>query len=370
MRLWRIRPVILLAALVASFLSLPALAAPYVLLDVGNGRVLAHQEPFQRWYPASLTKLMTAYVAFRAIKAGEMQLNSPVRISQKAAKEPPSKMGYAPGSVLTLDNALKIIMVKSANDIATAIAETIGGSEAGFAARMNAEARRIGMADSHFVNAHGLPAPEQYTTARDLAVLVYALRNEFPQYAGYFSLEGLRHGNTVMENHNLLMGRFEGADGMKTGYICSSGFNLVGTATRGRRTLAAVVLGARTQVQRAEIAADLLTRGFQTRAGQGTATLASLRPSGPVAPAVVDLRPEICSQEAVAARAKERDQQGRLVISSPHLRPMEREPRLAVVGLGGAMGEEPAKPRYANVPIPTPRPPYPPQQQATSEQGG
>jgi D-alanyl-D-alanine carboxypeptidase len=248
MRLWRMRPVILLAALVASFLSLPALAAPYVLLDVGNGRVLAHQEAFQRWYPASLTKLMTAYVAFRAIKAGEMQLNSPVRISQKAAKEPPSKMGYAPGSVLTLDNALKIIMVKSANDIATAIAETIGGSEAGFAARMNAEARRIGMTDSHFVNAHGLPAPEQYTTARDLAVLVYALRNEFPQYAGYFSLEGLRHGNTVMENHNLLMGRFDGADGMKTGYICSSGFNLVGTATRGRRTLAAVVLGARTQV--------------------------------------------------------------------------------------------------------------------------
>ncbi|WP_034658643.1 D-alanyl-D-alanine carboxypeptidase family protein [Chelativorans sp. J32] len=367
MRYWRNRPVTLLAALCLSLLSLPALAGPYVLLDVGSGRVLAHENAFQRWYPASLTKLMTAYVIFRELQSGRIQPNSPVRISQNAANEPPSKMGYPVGSVLTLDNALKIIMVISANDIATATAESVAGSESAFVARMNAEAQRLGMVDTHFINAHGLPGPAQFTTARDLAILVHALRVEFPQYAGYFSIEAVRNGKSVKENTNFLIGRFDGADGMKTGYICSSGFNLVATATRGRRTLAAIVLGAHSQVQRAEIAADLLTRGFKAP-GLGGPNIANLKRYGAATEAVADIRPEICSQEAVAQRMKERDDQGRLILTSPHVHPLTREPQVVAVGLGGAMGEEPAKPRYANVPIPTPRPAYSPP--VAVEQGG
>jgi len=368
MRHWRNWAAILVAALGSSLWHLPALAGPYVLLDVGSGRVLAHENAFQRWYPASLTKLMSAYVIFRELQSGELKLNSPIRISKNAAAEPPSKMGYPIGSVLTLDNALKILMVISANDVATAVAESVAGSEQAFVARMNAEAQRLGMTDSHFINAHGLPGSSQFTTAHDLAILVRALRIEFPQYASYFSIEGVRNGKSVKENTNYLIGRFDGADGMKTGYICASGFNLVATATRGERTLAAIVLGAQSQVHRAQLAADLLTRGFKMQGTEGP-SIAELRPSGAVVDAVTDIRPEICSQEAVAKRVKEGDDQARLLVVSPLVHPLEREPNVVAVGLGGAMGEEPARPRYANVPIPTPRPAYSPQPVAV-EQGG
>lgn len=337
-----------------------ALAGPFLLMDVDSGRVLVAEDSFKRWYPASLTKLMTAYVAFRAVEAGELRMSSPVRISKNAASEPPSKMGYPPGSVLTLDNALKIIMVKSANDVATAIGESIAGSQSAFAARMNAEARRLGMVDSHFVNAHGLHAPEQYTTARDLALLVRAIRTEFPQYAGYFSIEGLRAGDKVLPNYNFLIGRFEGADGMKTGYVCASGFNLVATATRRGRTLATIVLGAGSQVERAERAANLLAQGFKA-GGFGAPMLASLRPLGTESRDPTDMRPQICSQEAVAARRQRGDDEALLIERSAHVRPMARPPRLVTVRLGGADGPPPPGARYADVPIPTPRPPYPPQ---------
>lgn len=357
---------IVAAAFVLVFSHLQALAGPYLLLDVGSGRVLAHEDAFKRWYPASLSKLMTAYVVFHAVRSGEVQMNSPVRISQNAAKEQPSKMGYPPGSVLTLDNALKIIMVKSANDVATAIAESIGGSESAFAARMNAQARRLGMTGTHYVNAHGLHSTEQYTTARDLALLVRAIRTEFRGYAGYFAIEGLRDGKKVMPNYNYLIGRFEGADGMKTGYVCSSGFNLIATATRGRRTLAAVILGAHSQVERAEKAAELLARGFGQRSFAAP-RLASLRPSSADYNIPTDMRPQICSAEAVAKRVEKRDEQGRLVFDSPLISPMVREPRLVIVGLGGADGPESTAPRYADVPIPTPRPPYSPQQASAGE---
>lgn len=334
-----------------------ALAGPYLLMDVKSGRVLAREDAFKRWYPASLTKLMTAYTAFRAVKAGEMQFNSPVRISQNAANEPPSKIGYPPGSVLTLDNALKIIMVKSANDVATAIAESVGGSEQAFAARMNAEAARLGMTDTHYVNAHGLHSTQQYTSARDLALLVRALRTEFAPYAGYFSIEGLEIGDKVLPNYNFLVGRFAGADGMKTGYVCASGFNLIATATRGGRTLAAIVLGTHSQVERAERAAELLEQGF--KGGSFTApTIERLQPTSQDYRRPTDMRPEICSQEAVAKRRELRDDEGRLVVDSPYVQPMEREPKVVTVGLGGADG--PTPPRYADVPIPTPRPDYPP----------
>ena len=242
-------------------------AAPAIVVDLASGKVLEQEEAFEPWYPASLTKLMTTMVVFRAIKAGEITMLSPITVSERAAKEPPSKMGYKPGSVLTVDNAIKILMVKSANDVATAVAESVGGSRAAFVTRMNSEAARLGMTGTHFENAHGLHAEAQVSTARDLAILAMALRNEFPEYAGYFSLEAISTGSTVMENHNDLIRRFDGADGMKTGYTCPSGFNLIATASRNGRSLLAVVIGAHTVEQRADKAANLLARAF-TNSGE------------------------------------------------------------------------------------------------------
>lgn len=352
---FRIRAIAVIALLL-SLAGFPALAGSYILFDVNNGKVLAEEDALKRWYPASLTKLMTAYVAFRAIEAGEMQMNSPVRISKAALSEPPSKMDYPPGSVLTLDTALKIIMVKSANDVATAVAEAVGGTKNAFIARMNQEAARLGMADTHFANAHGLHTVEHYSTARDLALLVQAIRLEFPQYADYFAIEGLRAGEKIMPNYNFLIGRFDGADGMKTGYVCASGFNLIATATRGQRTLGAIVLGAGSQVARADKAAELLTQGFKTP-GNSAPSLTNLRSSNPDRNTPTDMRPVICSSEAIAERSKQRDDEGRLVVNSPYVQPMEHEPRLVSVK------PEFTAPIYADVPIPTPRPEYPPREE-------
>lgn len=371
MQLRRMRAFFLAAVVVclASFAE-SAAAGPSLVFDVTTGRVLEHEDVFKRWYPASLTKLMTTYVAFRAVKKGELQFNSPVRISQNAAQEPPSKMGYKPGSVLTLDNALKIILVKSANDIATAIAESVGGSEQAFVARMNAEAERLGMAGTRYVNAHGLFSSGQYTTARDLAILVRALRTEFPQNADYFAIEAIGYNGHVKRNYNILIGRFPGADGMKTGFVCESGFNLIASATRDGRTLAAVVLGARSQVERAEKAAGLLARGFN-RSGLGAPTLASLRPQAGVSRSATNLRASICNKQARKERWENRDEKGRLVITSRYIRKMPRDPRVVQIRLGGADGPESTAPRYADVPIPTPRPEYPPgAQAATATRGG
>jgi D-alanyl-D-alanine carboxypeptidase len=356
---------LLLSCLAAIAAPAAAWATPALVMDLDSGKVIMHRDAFKRWYPASLTKLMTAYVAFRAVAAGELEFGSPIEVTKRAAAEPPSKMGYPAGSRLTLDNALKIIMVKSANDVATAIAETVGGSEAAFAERMNREAQRLGMTGSYFVNAHGLPDTRQYTTARDLALLVSALRREFAQHAGYFSIEGIRSEKETLRNYNVLMGRFAGADGMKTGFICSSGFNLAASATRAGRTVVAIVLGAQTQAARAEEAADLMAAGFAAPAGSGP-TLQNLIRYGEDNDTVTDMRPQICGGGAVPGdRWEGRD--GRMIFRSPNIEPMVREPVLAQVGLGNISGPPTTQPRFADVPTPTPRPNYTP---PPSAQGG
>jgi len=342
------------AAILAG-LAAPAAAGPAILVDLGNGKVLEHEDAFAPWYPASLTKLMTVFVAFRAVKAGEVTMQSPVRISERAAKEPPSKMGYKPGSVLTIDNAIKILMVKSANDVATAMAESLAGSRAAFAERMNAEARRLGMGGTRFVNAHGLHSDEQVTNARDLAVLAMAMLNEFPEHAHYFALEAISSGQTIMENHNDLIMRFDGANGMKTGYTCPSGFNLIASATRGGRKLMAVVIGEPTVEARADKAANLLGRGFSLP-GDASPYLGQLRPRGNEPASAVNLRPVICTEAHWKAVQEARGPQGKPVYTSPYLKTPTHEPIVVAVTLGGATGPESSAPRYADVPIPTPRP--------------
>jgi len=332
-----------------------------ITVDLGSGRVLSQIDPFARWYPASLTKLMTAYVSFRALQTGEVSLSSPVVMSKHAAGQPPSRMGFKAGSVMTLDNALKMMLVKSANDIAMAVAESVGGSEEAFVARMNTEAQRIGMYGTHFSNPNGLPKPDQYTTARDMALLVMHIRREFPQFAGYFSIEAISTGQRTYNNYNLLIGHFDGADGMKTGFTCDSGFNEIGSATRDGRTLVAVVLGASSLSDRAEQAAVRLVHGFEQSPSFGPA-LESLQPYGDHVDQVVSMRNEICNKKARAQRAGERDDDGNLIVASQYFHP-NPDPKIVQVGLGGAVdaaGQEiPAAAPTVNgarVPIPEFRP--------------
>lgn len=350
-------------ALALSVFAGHALANPVVLFDLDSGRVLQQQDAFKRWYPASLSKLMTAYVTFRALAAGEVHLDSPIKVTKHSAAEPPSKMGFKPGSVMRLDNALKMMLVKSANDIAMAIGENIGGSQAAFAGRMNAEAARLGMNGTHFVNPNGLYSPEQYTTARDLAVLVMAIRREFPQYAPWFSIEGLAVGKKAIPNYNLLIGRYPGADGMKTGFVCSSGFNMIGSATRNGRTLVAVVLGEKSAVSRAEAAAKLLDQGFSAPAG-GTVTVATLAPYGDTVSAN-DMHDEVCKKKAPQEQSEAPPAAAANAPKSPYREKLDHVPTLVAVGLGGATGPAPKAmldqggQEYADVPIPGWRPDRP-----------
>lgn len=353
-----------------AFAAAPAGATPSLLFDLSDGRVISHEEAFQRWFPASLTKLMTAYVTFRAIEAGELRLDSPVVMSKKAAKEPPSKSGFKPGTVLTADNALKLMLVRSNNDIAMALGENVGGSEAAFAGRMNAEAARLGMTDSHFVNPNGLHSPEQYTTARDLALLVAALRRDFPQYMSYFSIEGVIVGKKTLTNFNLLVGRYDGVDGMKTGFVCPSGFNMIGTATRDGRTLAAIVLGQPSATVRAEAAAAMLDRGFANPKAGGD-TLAMLSRYGYESAAPKDMRDIICPKPVKAEKPeKQPSEQAEEETKSPYAMPYDHPLALVAVTTGGATGPVPKAyaemlaNNYADVPVPTPRPPYPEPAQA------
>jgi len=359
-----------LAALlgVSSLAATPGHANPAILFDAGTGRVLESDRATERWYPASLSKLMTIYVAFRAIEAGEVTLTSPVRVSKRAAALPPSKMGYKPGSELTLDNALKIIMVKSANDVSLAIGESLAGSQEAFAARMNAESKRLYMTESHWVNQHGLHDAGQYSSPRDIAILALALRREFPKYASFFSIEGLAVGGKEMPSHNNLLGRFDGADGMKTGYTCPAGFNLVASATRNGRTLMAVVVGAESVAARDEKAAALLIRGFGVASGTGP-TLSELKSTDLAAP--FDMTKKLCSKEARAARAKEQTALANAIKAglkeptvSTYQAELPRPRRLVAVSLGGATGPVAKAMAQANaaadVPIPSWRPDMPP----------
>lgn len=251
-----------LAALAMLGAGAPALAGPALLVDADSGRVIFAEQATDPWYPASVTKLMTTYLVLREIQLGRMSLDTPLSVSANAARVQPSKMGFKPGTVVTVDNVLKMMLVKSANDLAVVLAEAVGGSVEGFAALMNAEARRLGMHGSYFVNPHGLPDPRQRVTARDLALLARALLNDFPQYRPYFGIGGVQLGKRVFENTNGLIGRYPGASGMKTGFICASGFNVVATAERGGKRLIVVLLGERNAKARTVHAAELFDRGF------------------------------------------------------------------------------------------------------------
>ena len=285
--------------LTAGFLSLAgadrAQGEAQLLIEASTGKVLHAENATYPWYPASVTKLMTAYTTLRAIKEARISFNTLLPVSRNAAAQQPTKMGFAAGTNVTVDNALKMLMVKSANDMAVAIAEGVGGSIGGFADLMNANARRLGMSQSNFVNPNGLPAENHITSARDLAILARALIREFPEYDSYWHISSIRYGNRVMRNYNSLIDRYPGADGMKTGFICASGYNVVASATRNGRRLIAVVLGAWSGAVRAQKAAQLLERGFNsTGLSWLTPSLGTVDALAPIDAQPPNLREEMC----------------------------------------------------------------------------
>jgi D-alanyl-D-alanine carboxypeptidase len=271
-------------------------AEALLVIEAESGRVLYSQNAGQAWHPASVTKLMTAYVTLRAVKEGRLALDTPLTVSPNATAQSPVKMGFAVGTVVTVDNALKMLMVKSANDMAVVLAEGVAGSIENFADEMNATARQLGMIQSSFVNPNGLPADDQVSSARDLAILARAIIRELPEYDYYWHLPGIRMGKMVRWNYNTLIGRYPGADGMKTGFICASGFNLVASATRNGRRLIAVVLGAPSSAARALKAAQLLERGFNTNSGPSwfMSPFGTVESVQPIAAAPPNLRDEMC----------------------------------------------------------------------------
>src|SRR5262252_7571625 len=252
----------LAAALTA--LSTPAAAGPALLLDAADGRILYSEDADNQWHPASLTKIMTAYVTFEALKEGKLTLASKIGCSEFASGQLPSKVGLPVGGEMTVETALQALIVKSANDVAVMLAEAVAGSQEAFVERMNATAARLGMTRTKFVNANGLPAPEQVTTARDLARLARAVLRDFPEHAPLWSMLEMRLGKRHLHTHNGLLTNYAGADGMKTGFICDSGFNVVGSASRDGHKLIAVVLGEATGRERTVRAANLLEHGFNT----------------------------------------------------------------------------------------------------------
>jgi D-alanyl-D-alanine carboxypeptidase len=270
-------------------------AEALLVVEADTGKVLQAENATYPWYPASVTKLMTAYVALKAVKEGRISLDTVLTVSSVAASQSPSKMGFRPGIQVTVDNALKMMLVKSANDMAVVLAEGVGGSIDGFSAQMNQAAQRLGMTQTSYVNPNGLPADGQITSARDLAILARAIIRDLPEYEYFVHIPSIRFGRKVTQNFNKLIGRYPGADGFKTGFICASGYNLVASATRNGKRLIAVVLGASSGQMRAVRAAQLLERGFASN------TLSWLRPSlgtvdnlVPIDASPPNLRDEMC----------------------------------------------------------------------------
>jgi D-alanyl-D-alanine carboxypeptidase len=252
-----------LAAAIGLAVAGSAHAGPALLYDASSGQVLFADDADQPWYPASLTKMMTAYVVFNAWKIGKASPDSKIIISPRANAQPKMRLGLGAGKEITFNDAIAAIIVKSANDIALALAEAVGGTEEAFVAEMNDTAQRLGMHATRFINPHGLPGEGQYTTAKDLALLAQAIQRDFPQHMHFFSMTMAEIGKRMIATHNSILLRVEGGDGMKTGFTCSAGYNIVASATRNGRRIVAIVLGETSSGKRTIRTASLLEYGFR-----------------------------------------------------------------------------------------------------------
>ncbi len=269
-----------------------------MLVDETANEIILSRDGDSLWHPASLTKLMTVHLAFEAIESGKLSLDSQVTISDNAASKPPSKLGLSAGKSISLDEALRITITRSMNDLATAIGETVAhGSEHDFVAMMNAEAKRLGMNSTHFTNSSGLPDEGQVTTARDLALLAVAITRQHSRFDGYFSTERVTYGSRVLKNTNTLLTKLPGVDGMKTGYVCSSGFNLINRITiKGRRYIT-VVMGAASVQER-----EMMTGRMLSLVAAGPVPGPPLQPSTAFSTSVPDMSLYGCGKSYQAGK--------------------------------------------------------------------
>jgi D-alanyl-D-alanine carboxypeptidase len=295
---------------------------PYadMVVDAKTGRVLHAVNEHALRHPASVTKVMTLYLLFEQLEQGKMALDTELKVSAHAASQAPSKLGLRPGSTIEVEDAIKAIVTKSANDVAATIGENIGGSEDAFAEMMTRKARSLGMTRSVFRNASGLPDPEQVTTAHDLTILGRAIQDRFPRYYAYFQTRSFRYGSRVIPNHNRLLGRVEGVDGIKTGYTRASGFNLLTSARTEGRHVVAAVLGGRSGAVRDRIMADLVRSNLpRAYAGARTAPVIAEAPVERPRPAAVAeatrpaLRPDV---ETTAATTPSKAARGPLELNA------------------------------------------------------
>jgi len=280
-----------IAALAFALASLPAGAASLyevpkyaaILINAETGEVMYSRKADESRFPASITKVMSLYVAFEEMKAGRIKPTDLVSISMRASRQPPSKLGLRPGSTITVADAMGVMATRSANDISVALAEFIAGSESGFATRMNATAKKLGMTGSHFVNAHGLPNADHITTARDIATLSRALIQNFPEEYKLFSKTAYDYKGQSIASHNKLLEKVPGVDGIKTGFTNAAGFTLAASAVHDGTRLIAVVLGGPNPRLRDGNVTDLLQTGFSvlTRRSRGDLTTVAVNFSEP-----------------------------------------------------------------------------------------
>ncbi len=266
---------------------------PSILIDARTGEVLAQDRAGEPFYPASLTKLMTGYLVFQKLRSGALKPDQQIVVSELAHSQEPSKIGVPAGKAVSVDFALQALLVYSANDMAYVLAEGASGSIQNFADDMNATARRLGLTASHFMNPNGLFDPRHVVSARDLAVLTAVIIAEFPEYQKYFEQQYLEVGKRRLPNRNILIRTMPDADGMKTGFVCASGFNLVATASRNGRRLIAVVMGMKNSASRAAAARAMLEAGFDLPAApRGKVADIINLPQGAIVP--VDMTPTVC----------------------------------------------------------------------------
>ena len=296
------------AVLAAAVAATPARAMSVLLIDADSGKVLHAENATSPWYPASTTKMMTLYMTLRAMRDQRITPDTLFTVSENANAQSPTKMGFPIGTQVTVDNAIKMMMVKSANDMAVMLAEGISGSIDQFAQEMTATAHQLGMTESNFVNPNGLPDGGQIMSARDLAILARALIHDFPEYSSYWHIPAIKFGRRVVRNYNPLLGRYPGTDGMKTGFICASGYNLVATASRDNKQLIAVVLGAPSGAARAVKAAELLETGFtQNPLTWLLSSLTNVNSLTPIDASPPDLTDQMCGPHRKRHRNDESD---------------------------------------------------------------
>src|SRR5882762_6496565 len=251
-----------------------------IIVDGNSGATLSSNNPDGIRHPASLTKIMTLYLLFERLDAGKMKLDTEMDVSERASDQAPTKLGLRPGQTIKVEDAIKGLVTRSANDAAVVIAEAIGGDEGDFARLMTRKARALGMTRTVYRNASGLPDDEQVTTARDQSTLGRAVQDRFPRYYRYFSMTSFNYHGHSIRNHNRLLGSVEGVDGIKTGYTHASGFNLVSSMRRGNRHLIGVVLGGRSGGSRDAIMRNLLAENLEKAASKRTvAALTERSPS-------------------------------------------------------------------------------------------